>query len=206
MAAHRATGQVIVGALACHGGRYLDNAVHLCKFSRFLSGGPPRPIDVGPTGNLLVPRPAYDAVGGFPPGWLGDVAFSRAVQAAGFSLRFQPDAIVAHWHQHVLGSFLRERYVRGRVYGDLRTSWMRSRRAGALTLLLASVLPLRLARILALTAGHCRRARCARWYLPSLPILVLGHGASLAGESLAYARAVTHYSSNAQTPVKTAGG
>ena len=205
VAAHDEAGGIIVGAIACHGRRYLDNAIHICKFSRFLSGGRPRPIDVGPTGNLLVPRAVFDAVGPFPDGWIGDVAFSRAARSAGVELRFEPAATVAHHHVHTLGSFLRERFERGALFGAMRVGWLGHSRAKVLGFLAASVLPLRLARILAMTAGHCVRAGCFRWYLPSLPVVTLGHAASLAGESRAYVRAIL-YRSRADVSQSVAAG
>ena len=42
MAAHRETGNVIVGAIACHGHRWRDQGIHLCKFSKWLPGGSAR--------------------------------------------------------------------------------------------------------------------------------------------------------------------
>ncbi len=202
VSAHDATDGVIVGSIACHGARYLDNAIHICKFSRFLPGGLPRPIDVGPTGNLLIPRRVFDAVGGFPDAWLGDVTFSRDARALGVELRFEPGAVVAHHHVHKLGSFLTERFTRGTLFGDMRVGWLGHSRAKALWFLAASVLPVRLARILILAAGHCRQAGCLRWYLPSLPIVALGHCATLAGESRAYARAIRRRAHSVHTSLE----
>lgn len=204
VAAYDRSHGIVVGSFRCHGERWLDNGVHICKFSRFLPAGPARPIDVGPTGNLLVPREIFDALGAFPPGWLGDVSFSRAARARGVSLRFQPDADVAHWHEHSLLSFLKERFSRGVLFGEMRNQWMRRRRGKALGFLVASVLPVRLARILFLTAGQCRKAGSGGWLLAALPVVVLGHQATLLGESLAYARGVMHFSPNPHETIKTA--
>lgn len=204
VAAHDCSHGIVVGSIRCHGAGWLDNGVHICKFSRFLPAGAPRPIDVGPTGNLLVPREVFEAIGAFPPGWLADVSFSRAATARGVPLRFQPDADVAHWHEHSLLSFLKERFARGVIFGEMRNDWMRRRRGKALGFFLASVLPVRLARILFLTAGHCRKAGSSGWLLLALPVVVLGHQATLLGESLAYARGVMHFSPNPQETVKTA--
>jgi len=202
--AHGRSRGIVVGSFRCHGRRWLDNGVHICKFSRFLPAGAPRPIDVGPTGNLLVPREIFDALGAFPRGWLADVSFSRAARAQGFPLRFQPDADVAHWHEHSLLSFLKERFSRGVIFGEMRYDWMRRRRGRTLGFLLASILPVRLARILILTAGQCRRAGAGGWLLAALPVVVLGHQAALLGESLAYARGVMHFSPNPHETIKTA--
>ena len=90
------------------------------------------------------------------------------------------------------------------MFGEMRHDWMRRRRGRTLGFLLASVLPVRLARILVLTAGQCRSAGTGGWLLAALPVVVLGHQATLLGESLAYARGVMHFSPNAHETIKTA--
>ena len=61
-----------------------------------------------PTGNLLVRRAAFDAVGGFTEGIRsgGDVDLCRRLQAAGWLLEHRPGAVVAHRHRESLPAFL----------------------------------------------------------------------------------------------------
>ncbi len=189
VAAHRGSGEPIVGALACHGERWLDEGIHLCKFSKWLPGGPPRPLDMGPTANLLVPRADFRAAGGFPGELLlGDVVLSERLRKAGRLLLFEPAAIVSHHHLHDLRSFLAERLARGRLFGELRARRLADRPAALLGYLLATLLPLRLPRILALVALHAARAGQLRRYALTLPLVLLGHAASLAGEASSYTR------------------
>jgi len=188
VAAYGAAGQPVVGSISCHGRRWLDLGLHLCKFGKWLPGGPARPVDMGPTANLLVPRAAFEALGGFADDlMLGDALFSWRLLEAGWTLRFEPRAEVAHHHTSSLGGFLRERYERGVLFGELRLAWEGLGRRRSLFYLAVSLAPVRLARILALTAGHCRHAGRLRDFAATLPVLVLGHGASLLGESRAYA-------------------
>ena len=188
-AAHRATGEVIVGGLACFGRGWLEQGVHLCKFSKWLPGGPPRPLDMGPTASLLVSRADFCAAAGFPGAQLlGDVTFSRRLAAAGKSLLLQPDAVAEHHHLHTFAGFLAERYGRGRLFGELRCSWLAGRRGALLGYLLVTALPIRLARIMGLVAAHAARAGQTRTYLATLPITLAGHAAALAGEAVTYAR------------------
>ena len=188
-AAHRATGEVVVGGIACFGRRWLDQGIHLCKFSKWLPGGPPRPLDMGPTANLLVSRADFRAAAGFPgTQLLGDVTFSRRLAAAGKALLLQPDAVVEHHHLHTFASFLAERYRRGRLFGELRCSWLAGRRGALLGYLLVTALPVRLARIMGLVAAHAARAGQTGTYLATLPITLAGHAAALAGEAVTYAR------------------
>ena len=188
VAAYDAAGQPVVGSISCHGRRWLDLGLHLCKFSKWLPGGPARPVDMGPTANLLVDRATFEAVGGFADDlMLGDALFSWRLLDAGWTLRFAPRAEVAHHHTSSLGGFLRERYERGVLFGELRLAWDGLGRRRSLLYLAVSLVPVRLARILALVAGHCRRAGRLREFAATLPVLLLGHAASLLGEARAYA-------------------
>jgi glycosyltransferase involved in cell wall biosynthesis len=191
LAAHRETGEPVVGALSCHGGRWLDQGIHLCKFSKWLPGGPPREVDMGPTAGLLLPRRWLAEAGGFPGDQLlGDVTLSRALRRQGRRLWLEPRAIGEHHHLQTFAGFLAERYSRGRLFGNLRLGWTGGGRRAALGWLAATVPPVRLARILTLVGRHALRAGQAGWYLGTLPLVAAGHAASLAGEAAAYAGAL----------------
>jgi glycosyltransferase involved in cell wall biosynthesis len=187
VAAHDATGQPVVGSLACHGGRWLDAGIHLCKFSKWLPGGDARPVDMAPTANLLVDRATFDGAGGFDGDYmLADVILSWRLLGAGKTLWFAPRAQVAHHHLSTLRGFLRERVGRGVLFGELRSGWGGHDRRQSLLYLLVSLLPLRLARILRLVAAHAHGAGWSRQLVATLPVVLLGHAASLLGESRAY--------------------
>jgi GT2 family glycosyltransferase len=189
LAAHRTAGGPVVGALACHGRRWFDGGVHLCKFSKWLPGGEPREVDVGPTAGLLCPRRLFERVGGFgADGWLGDTMLSWKLRRTGESLWFEPRAVAEHHHLHGWRSFLGERYRRGQLFARMRLDWLRAGPPTAFAYLLASALPLRLATNLAHTARHASRAGRLATFAATLPIVAAGHAATLAGESLGYAR------------------
>jgi hypothetical protein len=61
-----------------------------------------------PTGNLLVRRGAFEALGGFVEGIRsgGDVDLSRRLGAAGWSVEHRPGAVVAHRHRESLTGLL----------------------------------------------------------------------------------------------------
>jgi GT2 family glycosyltransferase len=189
VAHHRATGHIIVGALSCFGRRWTDLGNHLCKFSKWLPGGAPRSLDNAPTANLLCPHPVFDRLGRFDGTNLhGDTSFSWKARAQGHVLWFAPDAIVFHHHIQGVGDMLRERLSRGVLFGELRADLWSNRRSKLLLYLLVSLLPVRLLRVMALTAAHCRRARCLIDLVATHPLVVLGHEAALLGECSAYAR------------------
>lgn len=188
VAAHRETGHAVVGALECWGGRWLDRGIHLTKFSKFLPGGRPRPVDTAPTAAFLCPRALFESCGGFQgDAFQGDALFAWRLLAGGETLWFEPRAVTEHHHRTDFREFLGERFRRGVELGHLRAAARHHRRRDDLRFLLVSLLPLRLARILFLVAGHVLRASWGFRLLATLPVVAAGHAASLLGESRAYA-------------------
>lgn len=184
VAAHEGSGRPVVGSLACHGGRWLDVGIHLCKFSKWLPGGEPRPLDMMPTANLLVDRAVFDEVGGFDGDQMqGDVLFSWDLVARGHEPWFEPAAVVDHHHLTSFRDFLRERLRRGEEFAHLRAEREGHGRGRSLFFLAVSLLPVRLARIALLVAGHCRGAGMTGAMLSTLPVWLTGHAAWLLGES-----------------------
>jgi GT2 family glycosyltransferase len=190
VAAWERTGGIVVGAIANHGDRWLDTGIHICKFSKVLPGGAPRPVDNAPTANVLVDRATWETVGPIREDVLqGDASWSRRALECGVPLTFAPDAVVAHHHLESARGFLRERYRRGLELGTLRCEWEKDRPLHLALVAAATVVPVRALRIAILVTGHCARGR----YLGALarcgPIVALGHLSSLAGEARAYVRA-----------------
>ena len=189
VAAHEATGGVVVGALACDGERWLDRGIHLCKFSKWLPGGPARAVDMSPTANMLIPRGLFEEAGGLPGElFQGDTTLSWELSRRGHTLFFEPAAVVDHHHLTGFGAFLAERFRRGREFARLRMAWTEGGRWAHLVFLLASALPVRLASNLLLAAGHSRRSGSLRRYGTALPVAAAGFAASLVGEAASYAR------------------
>lgn len=189
-AAERDHAEVVVGSIACFGGRALHRGVHLCKFGKWLPQGSRREVDMSPTGNMLIRREQFDRAGGFPgEKFLGDVSLSRSLRANGVPLMFEPSAVVEHHHDATMASFLRERFARGVLFGDIRAEWLTSR-LSVLMYLAVTILPIRLLRIASLVAMHAARGGHGSQWIAVYPIAILGHAASLAGEAVAYARAL----------------
>ncbi len=196
LAAHEATAHPIVGALACHGDRALDRAVHLTKFSKWLPAGAARPVDMAPTANFLCARALFMRHGGFSgDGMLGDTSFSWQLRATGSTLWFEPKAVVHHHHLDTLRTLVRERFRRGKLFARVRMDWLAEapgrQRWKSAFFLATSVLPIRLASNLWHVGRHTARARSLRrwWdFFSGLPVVALGMQATLLGESAIYAR------------------
>ena len=183
-------GGVVVGAIACHGARWLDTGVHLCKFSKVLPGGSPRPVDNAPTANVLVSRSTWETIGPIPEDVLqGDATWSRRALERGVPLTFAPAAVVEHHHLETFRGFLRERARRGVELGTMRCGWERDRPGRIALVAAATVLPVRALRIAALVTGQCARAGCLVDLAWTAPVVALGHAASLCGEARAYGSA-----------------
>lgn len=190
---HRSHDGLVTGALACHGRRWLDLGIHLCKFSKWLPGGAARPVDMGPTAALLCSRDVYDELGGFRGELLlGDAMFSWEARRHGHDVWLAPRAVTEHHHASGFAAFLRERFVRGVMYGRMRTGWEHPKRTRTLTLIVSSVLPLRLASNLLHCARHSRRSHQLLTLAATLPVVAAGFSASLLGEAWGYARDPAH--------------
>jgi glycosyltransferase involved in cell wall biosynthesis len=187
--AWRARGGVIVGAFEQHGTRWTEAGFHFCKFSKWLPGSAAGAVDMAPSGNMLVSRADFERAGRFPGElFVGDVELSRRLRELGIPLWFEPAAVGAHHHLYGVREFCRERFARGRFYGELRRGWYRRRRAQLALLTAATILPIRLARNVALVAAHASRARRTFRFVQSLPVVILGYAATLAGEASAFLR------------------
>jgi glycosyltransferase involved in cell wall biosynthesis len=184
LAAHlELNGAPIVGALTCHGTRWLDRGIHLCKFSKWLPAGERRQVDMGPTANLLLSRASYQRCRGLEEDpWLGDVTLSWNLLAQGERLWFEPRAIVAHHHLTGLGAFLRERRVRGEMFSPLLARRNGMEPAAIRRRWLATVLPARLVSNLGHSLRHALGAgQGFAWWL-TLPVHAAGWIATLLGE------------------------
>ncbi|HYK01948.1 MAG TPA: glycosyltransferase [Thermoanaerobaculia bacterium] len=179
--------EVVIGSFACHGSSIVDFGFHLTKFSKWLPAGRRRTVDTGPSGNMLVSRDDFERAGGFRGElFLGDVELSRALRARGLNLWFEPAAVGAHHHLYSVREFCRERFQRGRWYGELRSSWYSPARIALLAA--ATILPVRLASNVMHVAMHAWRAGMFLRFVLALPIVVAGYAATLAGEAWAFVR------------------
>jgi glycosyltransferase involved in cell wall biosynthesis len=189
--AHRRLGAVILGPIACHGRRWIDWGAHLCKFSICLPGGCERKLELGWSGNFLVRRDRFQAVGGWAADWVqGDSVSSNRLLRLGEALWLVPRALVYHDHANVrLSEMLAERYQRGREFGGLEKSGLLSRESGPHPPRPRHALPwmaLRYAAGLLRVAGRALRAGYGLQLVWALPLVVLGVGAWYTGIAVAY--------------------
>ena len=190
VATHEASGQGVIGSVTCDGSRWLDVGAHFCKFDIWLPGGRGHAIKLGPTVNMLIPRRWYDEVGGFQPDiMLGDAVFCWHLERAGRGLWFDPRAGVVHHYHATWRELLCERYARGREFGEERRRW--DAWSTGRTLAAVSLLPLRLINFVARAGANASRAGLITKYLMTLPVIVAGTCAWLAGELRSYGRALT---------------
>jgi glycosyltransferase involved in cell wall biosynthesis len=179
----------VVGAIASLQRDWLEIGVHIAKFDLWLPGGRQRTVPIGPTANFLCPLELFIQVGGFDGReMIGDTLFSWELVRLGQMLRFAPDAIVYHDHRSTFRQLLQERFVRGADFARLRMRRVDWNTAYTIVTLVASIVPLRLAKLTA-RSGICSvRAGCMADYLRTLPVVVGGHAAWLAGEISQYWR------------------
>ncbi len=187
--AYHRHGGVIVGSVACHGTGWVHMAMHLCKFDKWLPGGPTRSTDISPTVNMLCDRHSFDAVGGFDDtGMLGDTLMSWAFVDSGMSLRFVPTAVIEHHHLGTLIDLVSERYRWGVEFGIIRARRARWSRTRILAQAIGSVIPLRLAKLTIRTAAAATHSGHTVQLARVFPAVAAGHAAWLAGEATSYLR------------------
>jgi GT2 family glycosyltransferase len=90
--------------------------------------------------NMAFRRLVFERVGGFdtmldvgtPAGGAGDLDMFHRVLAAGFKIRYEPDALLWHRHRRTHAALRRQVYANGRSYGVyLIKTWMTGRSPGA---------------------------------------------------------------------------
>lgn len=175
---------VVSGSMDLKDENWWASGIHLCKWFWLLSGLRPHSPKIVATGNAAYSRQVWEAVGPFDGDlYNGDALFSWRASARGFSLWFEPGAIVEQIHRENWVEFVRERYSRGREFGQVRAQFEQWSRSRALAYSLG--IPLLLIVILARTERAARSANMSRDFWLTIPVSILGQLAWLLGESRA---------------------
>ena len=183
VAAHDRRGGLVIGSVACFGDRWLDRGAHLSKFDKWLAGGPARTLTEGPTVNMLVSSQLINRAGGFMGRNQGDTDLCWRAREQGSELWFAPEAVVEHHHLHSWRSLLRERYGRGKKFGNLWLSWhpVSNVRLGWRHVI--TLLPVRLTSQLLRVGKNAAQAGMLREYVLVFPLVATGLYARLLGEA-----------------------
>jgi GT2 family glycosyltransferase len=187
VAAHDQGHPVVGGAIEVDGG-WIEQGIHLSKFSAWTGGGPAGTRADLATANVLWDRSLITRVGPFPTDeWSGDTELSWRARAEGVELRFEPGAVVSHTHVTGIRAAWRERYVRGKDFAGMRMrveQW--SRPLAAVRLLAVPLVP---ALLLARALGRARRGDDLRRAILTAPIQLFAYLGWSLGEGRAFARA-----------------
>jgi GT2 family glycosyltransferase len=200
VAASRTVDGPVAGAVASLQRDWLNLGIHLAKFDLWLPGGEMRIVPVAASVNFVCPRLLLEKVGCFNgQEMIGDTLLSWDLIELGHKLRLAPDAIVYHDHRSSWVGLLRERFVRGADFARLRVeraNWSSLRR---FVLLLATILPVRLIKLTMRSLRGAARGGCFLDALKTLPVIVSGHAAWLAGETMSYCRQLHLSTTRAET-------
>jgi len=158
--AYRDGHPVVAGSVACFSNTWFGQAAHLAKFDKWLTGLPQGIVREAPTINFLVERSVYEAHGPFLNETIhADTAFCWRLSAAGVPIWFAPEAVVAHHHVQAWLPLLKERYDRGRSFGEsFRGAPEVAERQVGLRVAM-SVLPVRLVHQLLRVGRHAWQSR-----------------------------------------------
>lgn len=189
--AHDRSGAATVGAVACFGGKWIDQGAHLTKFDKWLINLPAKQLTEGPTVNFLVSRELYDRVGSYREDSIhADTDFCWKLRDQGHRIRFTPAAIVRHHHLHTWVSLIRERFDRGASFPQI---WIEQNNPEVWQLVLKAtigILPLRLITQLRRIYSHSKQAGMGWSFILTLPVVISGLYAWLLAESLTYLRLI----------------
>lgn len=93
----------------------VSRAEQIVMFSEFLATSPERPMWFALSGNLLMPRDAYDRYGPFVEIRAAeDLIFSRRAMQRGARVLFDPQLVVFHDNRQDVGRYLRNQRLLGR--------------------------------------------------------------------------------------------
>ena len=182
---HHVSGRHVVGGGVRGLPDWWDRSVHVTKYGWWLPESPGGSRTQLPSGNLSISRHAWEKLEGFQGEFFaGDSELCWRIRQAGIKLWFDPDAVVTHLEHPGPLAFVRERFHRGRDFGQMRVraeNWGRLRCLFYLLGLpvLPCVMTLRTARF-AFRGGYA-----SRW-LEALPVQLAGNGLWCLGEAFAH--------------------
>ena len=183
---HAAGHEIIGGCIDSRAEAIVSRGIYVLKYSPYQRGERAGPISLAATGNLLVSRKVFDAVGGFDGSiFCGDALFSWEARAAGFTPWYEPKAIVFDQDERFHQRFLYERFQRGLEYGRVRAEfeqWSRPRRW-----LRIAGCPLALCSALVAIGRHCLNGARLKDFLIGFPFIAVAQAAWCVGEAFGYA-------------------
>jgi glycosyltransferase involved in cell wall biosynthesis len=185
LAASAAGHQILGGCIDSQAGSRISRGIYLLKYFPYLREKPAGPLGIAATGNMLVSRHVYDAIGPFDGSiFAGDALFSWKASRAGFVPWYVPKAIVTDQDEKYRQGFLLERFQRGAEFGRVRArfeGWSR------LQLLVRAILaPVAVLAALANSANECRRGGRLIDFIATLPFQIAAQTAWCFGEAKGY--------------------
>jgi GT2 family glycosyltransferase len=184
---HHGNGPAIVGGAVRGRPGWWNTSVQAAKYPWWLPESSAGPRPEVPSGASSVAREIWDRLGGFRGEFFaGDSELCWRARAAGYPVWFEPRALVTHLEHPGVLRFVRERFLRGRDFGEMRIAvghWGRAACFGRLATaaLVPGLMTWRSARY-AIGGGY------VGGWLPTLPVQLLGNSVWTAGEALAHAR------------------
>jgi glycosyltransferase involved in cell wall biosynthesis len=187
VATHQATSKVVVGAIICHGRRWLDIGMHFSKFDQWLPAEPPRAIEISLTGSMLIPRSVFLDMDRFESDhYLADTLLSWKLDKAGIVRWFEPRAVAEHHHLQPFREHLIDLRWRGEEFGGHRIREKRWQASRIALHLVVTLLPMRLMGLMLRVLHNAVRAGLLVDYLRTWPVILSSEMAWLWGEACAY--------------------
>lgn len=181
-------GRVAVGGSFRSPPGWWAQSVHVSKFAWWLPGGEPRRISEIPSGNAALTRELFERLNGYRSGWFaGDSELCWRAVERGEQVWFEPRAAVTHIDSADFRCFVRERWRRGKDFGDMRSTLQRWSRPRCLFYLMAA--PLLPAVMLARALRHSLLGDNLLLWLSTAPVQLLACAAWCGGEACSHGSA-----------------
>ena len=179
--------KAVSGPVTCSSSVFINMAAHLAKFWLWLPDKAKKVVNVAPTANFAVSRDYYFEAGGINGNYTtsADTLLCYNLKDLGVTIDFVNEATVEHIHETTFSKLLKERFIRGRGFGLMRTKFKLWKKSYSFIYIL--VLPLLPFKNLILKLYVVSKSGYFFEYLKALPLhLMLEH-------AWMYGQAISHF-------------
>jgi len=187
--AHESPWPAIGGAIANGtSGGCVTWAAYFCEFSQWMPGTSRQWMNDVAAANMSYKRYIFDKYGTFIEGtYCSDTEFHWRMVEDGIQIRFDPSLLVTHHSIDTLGRFLRHENFHGMCFARVRIRALKfSMLKRFIYLVLSPFLPVRL--FCKICFLNIKNKSYWRWFLKSVPFLILGLASWTSGEAVGYLR------------------
>lgn len=185
IASHESGHHVIGGSIDSDATSCMSRGMQIAKYSPLLRGRPSGPVYIAASGNMLVSREAWKAVGPFDGSiYCGDVLLTWKARRLGLAPWHESEAVVFDTDGVFRLNFLTGRFQRGKEFGQMRATFEQFDVARRLLCIFYT--PVAIVTQIAETGRICLEAGRFADFLVTLALQVASRMAWCIGEAVGY--------------------